>query len=57
MKSLDGHESFVLQEERMSDQQKRLLRKRLLGETGLIWGSVIGPAGTSGGGFDVPGSE
>jgi hypothetical protein len=52
MKSLDGHELLVFQEEGMSDQQKRLVKKRLLlGET------VIGPAGTNGGGFDVPVGE
>jgi hypothetical protein len=55
MKSLDGHELLVLHKEGMLDEQKRLVKKRLLlGETGLVWGSVIGPAGTSGGGFDVP---
>jgi hypothetical protein len=58
MKSLDGHESLILEEERMSDQQKRVVKKRLLlGETGLICGSVIGPAGTSSGEFDVPVGE
>jgi hypothetical protein len=57
MKPLDGHESLVLQEEGMSDQQKRLVKKSFFGEIGLIWGSVVGPPGTIGGGFGVPVSE
>jgi hypothetical protein len=57
MKSLDRRESPVHLEEGMFDQQKRLLKNRpLQRETGLIWVSVIGPAGASGG-SDVPTGE
>jgi hypothetical protein len=54
MTSLDGSAQLFHQEEGMSEQQKRLIKKMpLLGEPELIWRSVTGPIGISGGSSDV----